>query len=116
MAIQITPFGIAQQSYSGQVAGTVVNIPSTKAVVLKSMLLINTTAAVAYLQMFNVPAAQVTLGTTAPTLSIGLPANAGLVLSIPLGYKFGDTAFSVAGTTTRTGSTGAAIDANFVYD
>lgn len=101
----------AKHVQSGQAAGTVIAV-STTSNELKLLVLLNTTAAVAYFQIFNVPAASVTLGTTVPTLSIGLPANAGMSLPIANGVKLGGSGMSVAGTTTRTGSTGAAIDYN----
>jgi hypothetical protein len=77
--------------------------------------LLNTTAAVAYLQIFDAAAAaDVTLGSTTPTLSLGLIASGGAVLA-PSGWK--GIQFTkgivVAGTTTVNGNTGAAIDCNF---
>lgn len=77
---------------------------------------LNTTAAVAYVQLFPKPASGVTLGTTAPTFSFGLPANGGMTLGFgPEGWVFGGTGVSVAGTTTRTGASTAAVDVNFIY-
>lgn len=76
--------------------------------------LFNTTAAVAYVQIFNVAAASVTLGTTAPTFSIGIPASGGVTVNFDKGIAFG-TAISFACTTTRTGSSGATCDVNFFY-
>lgn len=76
--------------------------------------LFNTTAAVAYVQIFNVAAGSVTLGTTAPTFSIGIPASGGVTVNWDKGIAFG-TAISFGCTTTRTGSTGATCDVNFFY-
>lgn len=76
--------------------------------------LFNTTAAVAYVQIFNVAHGSVTLGTTAPTLSIGIPASGGVTVNFDKGIAF-DTAISFGCTTTRTGSTGATCDVNFFY-
>lgn len=76
--------------------------------------LFNTTAAVAYVQIFNVAAASVTLGTTTPTISIGIPASGGVTVNFDKGIAFG-TAISYACTTTRTGSSGATCDVNFYY-
>ena len=101
----------AKHVKSGQAAGTVIAISDTSNL-LKFLALLNTTAAVAYLQIFNLPAASVTLGTTVPKLSIGLPASAAMSLPIALGLKLDGQGISIAGTTTRTGSTGAAIDYN----
>jgi len=76
--------------------------------------LFNTTAAAAYVQLFNVASGSVTLGTTVPDISIGIPASGGVTLNIDKGIPFG-TAISYACTTTRTGSTGATCDVNFYY-
>lgn len=76
--------------------------------------LFNTTAAVAYVQIFNVAAGSVTLGTTAPTMSIGIPASGGATVNFDKGIAFG-TAMSYACTTTRAGLTGATCDVNFFY-
>lgn len=74
----------------------------------------NTTAAVAYVQIFNVASGSVTLGTTAPTLVIGIPASGGATVSNPSGIAFG-TAISIAATTTRSNSTTAAVDCAVFY-
>lgn len=76
--------------------------------------LFNTTAAVAYVQIFNVAAASVTLNTTVPTFSIGIPASGGVTVNWDKGIAF-STAISYACTTTRTGLTGATCDVNFFY-
>jgi len=76
--------------------------------------LFNTTAAVAYVQIFNVATGSVTLGTTAPTMSIGIPASGGVTVNFDKGIAF-STAISFACTTTRTGSSGATCDVNFFY-
>lgn len=72
----------------------------------------NTTAAALYVQFFNVAAlASVTLGTTAPDMSIGIEANgmAQAALTKPIYFTNGLAIFS---TTTATGSTAAASDVN----
>lgn len=76
--------------------------------------ILNTTAAVAYVQLFNVAAGSVTLGTTVPVMSIGIPASGGVTVNFDKGIAF-STAISFACTTTRTGSTGATCDVNFFY-
>lgn len=76
--------------------------------------LFNTTAAVAYVQIFNVAVGSVTLGTTAPTFSIGIPASGGVTVNWDKGIAFG-TAITFACTTTRAGSTGATVDVCFFY-
>lgn len=102
--------------YSGQVAGTVQQLSGSAPDAIRLLVLLNTTAAVAYLQIFNLPGASVTLGVTAPWMSLGLPANAGMVLPIPeIGIRCLGSGLSIAGTTQRAGSTGAAIDVNIAW-
>ncbi len=74
----------------------------------------NTNATVAYVQVFNMPAASVTLGTTAPILSIEVPATSGRVIANGAIMVFGGNGFSIAATTTRGGNTalGSAVDVN----
>lgn len=87
-------------------------------IILDAIHCYNPNAAVAYLQLFNVATGTaITVGTTLPTLSIGIPSTAadpqlqltGINVWFNLGVK-------IAVTTTPTGSTagGAAIDCNFV--
>lgn len=73
--------------------------------------LLNTTAALAYLQIFNKAAANVTLGTDTPDWVIPLAANGSAIVP-PIGTLIArhGVAITIAGTTTRTGSTGAAVD------
>jgi len=86
-------------------------------VTLRFLVMINTTAAVAYFQIFAKPSADVTLGTTVPDLSIGLPASSAMVFPVPeSGIFMGGKGLTVAGTTTRLGLTAAIIDANLGYD
>jgi len=68
---------------------------------------------VAYIQFFDV-AGTVTLGTTLPIKSIGIPAASAGNLEWMMGVHFSN-AIKVAATTTATGSTalGSAVDCNF---
>jgi hypothetical protein len=97
------------------VTGTVVNI-NTTGTVLKGLVVLNTTAAACYLQLFNATASNVTLGTTAPTITIPFGANANPVILPASGqlFQFG-TALSVAATTTQTNSTGCAMSVTAFY-
>ena len=76
---------------------------------------INLSAAVLYLKIYNATAANVTVGTTVPDLTIPIPSNggtdgAGFVISIASGIEF-DTAITIAATTgiadNDSGATGA---------
>jgi len=93
-----------------QVGSTVTDIDATNAHDIANAVLVNTTAAIAYLQVFWLAAASVTLGTTAPDVVIPLPASGGV--SIPFEGEGWHTAskFSVAGTTGRTNNVQALVD------
>jgi hypothetical protein len=75
--------------------------------------ILNTTAAIAYMQVFNLASASVTVGTTVPDYVVPIPANGttgagnNILGEIGLAHSVGCT---VACTTTRGGSTGAACD------
>jgi len=77
--------------------------------------ILNGTAAVAYLQLFNAAAlSDVALGTTTPDYVIGNAASAVTARSLqkPLYFSLGLVMFS---TTTATGSTGAAQHVSIEY-
>jgi hypothetical protein len=82
--------------------------------------LINTTVAVAYLQVFDVPAAAVVLGTTKPSWVIALKASESLVWPMPEPADIANSAsvpprgLSIAGTTTATGAATAAISVSAI--
>jgi len=84
---------------------------------------VNTTAAAAYLQIFFKPLTAVTLGTTAPDCVIRLLASVGktIVFTVPIGFPPAASAatqgsgLTIAGTTTPTGSTTAALSVAAVY-
>jgi hypothetical protein len=110
--------------FNDAVAGTVVPVKQNGPVQVFGLKLVNTTAAVAYLQMFNVPAGAVTLGTTQAAFVVRLSANetVWMPMTIPLAISAAGNALSVnggglsiAGTTTATGSTGAAISVGLMY-
>jgi hypothetical protein len=77
---------------------------------LMSVEIFNPSAAVTYIQIFNVAAASVTLGTTVPNKSIGVGIGQSLTIPFPMGLAFG-TAISCAATTTATGNTAPATAA-----
>jgi hypothetical protein len=77
----------------------------------------NSNTTVSYVQFFNASVASVTLGTTAPFMSFGIPPVAGANVMAALGIEFG-TAITIAITTTRAGATGPTntVDYNVFYD
>lgn len=109
----------AQPFFSDAVAGTVVAVKSGYGQ-LVYLNLTNTTAAVAYLQIFDLASGSVTLGTTPAKWTVRLAANQSLsvpmLLPLDLGKLNGSTAgISMAGTTTATGNTGAAISVSAMF-
>jgi hypothetical protein len=76
----------------------------------------NPNASVAYLQIFDTATGSITVGTTAPKLSIGIPTASAANLELTCGIQFG-TAICVAATTTATGGTApsSALDCSFWF-
>ena len=66
----------------------------------------NTTGAIAYLQVFDLAATNVSLGSTVPKFFLGVNAGTSMQIFFPKPIKM-TTGFSIASTTTSTGSTGA---------
>ena len=76
--------------------------------------IMNTTNAIAYVQVFNLAAAAVTLGATAPDYVIPLAANGESNILSPKGVSH-SVGITVACTTTRGGNTTAACDVLMFY-
>jgi len=74
----------------------------------------NTAGAVGYLQLFDLAAADVVLGTTVPKLSFGFEAGDAEVLILPLPILFA-TAISMAGTTDAENSSAGNFDVNLFF-
>lgn len=79
--------------------------------------IINSNASAAYVQLFNVAAGSVTVGTTTPNYVAFVPANGSLTEDFVQGMAF-STAITYACTTTATGSgdptTGLTVSASYV--
>jgi len=109
------PFVGAQQ-FSDDAVTAPVNIKAAAGFIFL-LNLINTTDADAYLQVFDKPAADVVLGTTVPKFFLRLPASSSLLLpmqAMPIDLTKG-TGMSIAGTTTSTGASTAAISVSAFY-
>lgn len=90
--------------YSANITNTATAASNGTATTLYSINAGNTNSTGCYLQMWNLAAASVTVGTTAPYSSFLIPANgAGMPVNLPRPIRFG-TALTVAATTTRAGS------------
>ena len=118
--LNVTSVATGSGGYSvtgSTLTNTVVNIGTANtAGVVAGWYIYNSNNVVTYVQFFNTQASGVTLGTTAPVYSIGIPALSAANLMSPTGINH-STAISIAATTTRAGSTapGTAIDMNIFY-
>jgi len=98
--------------YTGNVGGTVINLASRGAQNLRFVQALNS-AQIGYIQIFNLPSTSVTIGTTVPVQSFGVPSSAAIVIPLPEdGLLLGGDGMSVACTTTRGGLTSALMDIN----
>ena len=75
--------------------------------------LLNSNSAVAYLQLFDASLSSVTIGTTTPSISIGIKASDSRDIVFDKPIRF-DAAISAAATTTATGNTGGDLDIIFL--
>ncbi|MGH8323449.1 MAG: hypothetical protein ACRETD_06575 [Steroidobacteraceae bacterium] len=113
-------FVAAQPFFNDAVTGVPVQVKAG-AGQLFALKLVNTTAATAYLQIFDLLAAGVTLGTTPAKFTLRLAANESVTIPmfVPLGLgqlNDGAAGISMAGTTTAAGSTGAAISVSALFE
>jgi hypothetical protein len=93
--------------YHAAVTGTVLQV-SAVPVDIGAYHILNTVAAITYIQFFYKLAAAVTIGTTVPDFTIALPASGGATLNLAgQGWRTRG-ALSIASTTTAGGLTGAA--------
>ena len=99
--------------YTGTSSSTKAELSKT-AETIRFMSLTNKEAAVSYFQIFNLPSASVTVGTTAPYLSFGIPASATSNIPLGDGQILGGSGLTIASTTTRAGSTTAGVDYNIL--
>ena len=76
----------------------------------------NSNSSVVYVQMFANTVAGVTLGTTAPTMSLGIPPGSAANMAFDTGVSYA-TAITIAITTTSAGATGPTntVDYNVLY-
>lgn len=102
-------------TYSGSVGATVTSVKAS-AGTLHGWYIYNANASAVYVQIFDLATGSVTLGTTAPKMSFGIPPTAGANEEMSNGIAYA-TAISYAVTTTRAGATGpgSTVDVNFLY-
>jgi hypothetical protein len=118
--LNVTSLATGSGGYSiatGTIGNTKTDIGTANtAGVVAGWYIYNPNNSVAYVQVFNLQASAVTLGSTAPVYSIGIPALSAANLMSPTGITH-STAISIAVTTTRAGSTnvGSTVDYNIFY-
>lgn len=102
-------------SATGSIAATKTDI-KTSAGQVYGWFFYNPNTTVAYVQFFNLTAANVTLGTSVAVYSLPIPPTSGANVMHDLGIAH-STAISIAVTTTRTGLTGpgSTVDFNIFY-
>lgn len=109
-------YGKGKIVHSASVAGTVLDVNPNQGVTIYFIDAQNTTGALAYLQLFPYAAADVTLGTTPPRMSVGVPAMSHVTFPLPEGIMFGGSGLSIAATTARANSNASALDVNILYN
>ncbi len=104
-------------TYSGSIGATLTAVKASSAGTLGGWYIYNSNTSVAYVQIFDAATTgAVTLGTTAPKLSLGIPAGGAANMELTNGIKFAN-GIIIAVTTTRAGSTGPTntVDINLPY-
>lgn len=104
----------AANIYTATVTGTKAEVTDDPYSIIFSVHISNLAAATSYLQVFDLDADAVTVGTTAPSYAFGVPANGSVDLTFGKAIQH-STGFTVASTTTRTGSTTASQDVTIMY-
>ena len=106
---------VAAQPYFNDAVAAVAQQVKAGIAQLYGLKLVNTTAAVAYLLIWDALTASVVVGTTPPTFAIRLAANESIYVPffVPIGFKNG---LLIAGETLLTGGVGAAVSVMAVFE
>lgn len=101
--------------YTGSITNTAVAVDAS-AGTLWGYYFYNPNASACYVQFWNTAQGSVTVGTTAPILSLAIPATSAANVQFAVGHAY-STAITIAATTARAGGTacGSNIDANVWY-
>lgn len=101
--------------YTGSITNTAVAVDAS-AGTLWGYYFYNPNASVCYVQFWNTAQGSVTVGTTTPVLTLGIPATGAANVQLGVGDAF-STAITIAATTARAGGTACAsnVDANIWY-
>ncbi len=112
--MSLDAFGVgARTHFTAALAGTVTSVKASSGAIL-GWHFGSANAALGFVQIFDAAAADVTLGTTVPKLSIYYGATTPAFIALPKPIPFG-TAISVAATTTAGGLTAASCAANVFF-
>lgn len=100
--------------YNGSVAGTKIEVTDNPNVLIYSITAMNAGIAEGYIQVFDKDSVNVTVGATAPDFVIGVEATTSLHVDFPKPVLF-TSGFTIASTTSRTGSIAAAMEITITY-
>ena len=106
---------VAEKDFSSSVT-TVEDVWTNGPITIHTLIILNTTAATAYIQMFATSSTHVSLGNTVADKVIPLPASSGIAVNVGDGWFLGGNGLSLGATTTRTGSTTAACDVFMTFN
>ena len=116
--ISITPATVtpATSSSSGTTASSLIAVKTSAGTIYGIYLFNGSTTANTYLQIWNLATGSITIGTTAPLYSFGVPYGGGAYIPFPEPLAL-STAITIAATTTRAGSTYATtgLDYDIIY-
>lgn len=101
--------------YSGSIGSTATAIKASAGQIY-GYHIYNSNSTVVYVQIFDLASGSVTVGTSTPKMSLGIPPSSGATFALDSGIAFA-TAITFACTTTRSGSTNPSntVDVNFSY-
>lgn len=114
MAISETDHMNGGKAWNAAQAATKAAVTTDTQILVWSISLQNTTAAIAYLQIFDLQSGSVTVGTTTPSYVFGVPASGSAHYMFEKPFRL-NAGFTVAATTTRSGNTGATVETTIVY-
>jgi len=112
----VTAISANTSNQSGTTASSLIAVKTSAGTLYGIYLFNNSTTANTYLQIWNLATGNITIGTTAPLYSFGVPFGGGAYIPFPEPLAF-STAITIAATTTRAGSTYATtgLDYDIIY-
>ncbi len=101
--------------YNGSVNATKVEVTDNAQSLIYTISILNATSAEAYLQIFDADATNVTVGTTTPTIVLGVGAEGNPHFDFSNHPILLTTGFTIASTTARAGSSNAVQEVTITY-